>query len=123
MWGSDVDTYMMGLAPRGRREVVASQATLQALAEDETWIETWSGARLPAATAAGRHHARGSLHGVAHARRPLAVESAEAYAARFPGRGYELWSNEAMTGVQQLEAIERDGLTDSSPVKEDTPPG
>ncbi len=61
--------------------------------------------------------------GVAYVRRPLPAKSAESYAARYPRRGYELWRKEAITSVRLINAVERAGLTNSSPVREITPRG
>jgi hypothetical protein len=58
------------------------------------------GARMPAATVAMAPR-RDGLRRHRGAKRPLPVQSAQAYLARFPPRSCVLWANERKTGDLQ----------------------
>lgn len=98
------------------REVLSNYWTIIALAEGGTWKETLQGFRFPAGWLSSD-----GFHGLWL--KPLPVISAQAYRARFPQSRCWLWENEKKTGQQLLEAMERDGLMDASPLSERTPPG
>lgn len=82
------------------------------IGEAQTWKETITGSRLPDAEIQ---------------RKKNAVKSAAASLAEYrqirPKGSCDLWTGEKATGVRLVEAEEREGLDDTSPIIELTPPG
>lgn len=99
-------------------EVVSFQWVVEELAEAQTWKETLSGCRMPAATIATVYPQREDCW-----EKPLPMESVEAFQIRHPGKSCRLWVNEKKTGLRLLHAFERQGLVDQTPVRQITPSG
>ena len=91
---------------------------VEQIAEAQTWKETFSGCRFPAATIA-----TGFLQREDCRAKPLPIESVEAFKIRRPKKSCLLWLNEWKTGRRLLDFVEREGLVDTSPVREITPSG
>jgi hypothetical protein len=105
----------MARMPDGR-EVLSDFWAIEALAEGETWVEMLGGARVPATEATPDQ-------GWRRVKKPLPLCSTQEYRGRFPSHRFTLWNNEDTAGIKLLSALERDGLTDTAPVRELTPPG
>ncbi len=134
--GSERNAFLTRL-PDGRERVVRLWAA-EALAEGATWAEMRDGARRPVLAGAGAAMAARRSDGqrrqqqqqqqeqrrrCSGAERLLLVQSAQAFRVRFPRRSCGLWANERKTGVCLLGAVQRAGLTDTTPLRELTPPG
>lgn len=99
-------------------EAFSYQWAVEELAEARMWKETWSGCRMPAATIAAGYLQREDCW-----EKPLPIESVEAFKIRHPRKSCRLWVNERKTGLRLLHAFERQGLVDTSPVRQITPSG
>ena len=100
-------------------DVLSFQWVVEDLVEAQTWKETFSGCRLPAATMATGYFQRREDCWA----KPLPIESVEAFKIRRPLASCHLWVNERKTGLRLLDAVERQGLVDTSPVRQITPSG
>lgn len=97
-------------------EVLSYAWAIEALAEGENWVETSQGFRLPASLLRKAEPA-------VYIEKRLPIESTEVWRDRNPRKHCPLWHNEKMAGVRLLKAERRDNLTDSTPVREETPAG
>lgn len=100
------------------QEFFSFQWAIDELVEAQTWKETLNGCRMPAATIATDYFQREDCW-----EKPLPIESVEALKFRIPTLSCRLWWNERKTGLRILHAFERQGLVDTSPVREITPSG
>jgi hypothetical protein len=119
----DPDAYLTRTADG--RELLSFLWAIEALAEGETWVEMREGVRVPAAAAAAAATVAGIGVGGLRwgAKRALPLRSAQEYHERFPRRSCALWANERKTGITLLGATQRDGLIDTTPLREQIPPG
>lgn len=108
-------TYLIRL-PDGQELMTAARGDMADLAEGQTWRETITGTRLPAAISDGLEKGK-------HLTKPVPTISPSGYQRMYPGRSCNWWINDAATGTSTISAIEREGLMDTSPVLATAPPG
>lgn len=116
IWHSERNSVLIR-TPEGV-EGLSAPWTLETLAEDEIWEETTNGSRFPA-----EFQSDEDWQTQGYSKRELPLETVDAYRGRFPKRACGLWEDEKKAGVSLLGPVERDSLTDISPVVEMTPPG
>ena len=114
--GSRTDYYLTR-TPEGH-DVLSSLWGVDNLAEAQTWEETFSGCRMPAALIATDHFQREDCWA-----KPLPIESEEAFKIRYPKNSCNLWPNEEMTGQRLLSPFEVYGLMGRWSLNEITPSG
>lgn len=111
--GTQMDSFLIR-TPEGH-EFLSYPHVIETLAEGHLWREIGSGFRVPAAVL----EARSTIY----AEKDLPVCGTEAWKAKYPRRSCMLWQNEQSTGVKLLEAEKREGLSDTTPMREKTPAG
>lgn len=116
IWPSQ-STSVLTRTPEGI-EGLSSPGVIEILAEDEIWKETTNGSRFPADLQSAE-----GWETQGYSKKELPLETVDSYRGRNPRKSCALWANESKTGFPLLSAVERDGLTDTSPVIEITPPG
>lgn len=109
--------HLLLRAPEGH-DVICSRTEAENLAEAQTWQETFSECRMPAAT--DTDDFQRDQHGWA---KPLSAESIETFKLRSPAVHCQLWVNEEKTGQRLLHAFEYPGLIDRPAANEITPNG
>ncbi|KAK2762728.1 hypothetical protein FQN54_000902 [Arachnomyces sp. PD_36] len=116
IWPSDRNSVLTR-TPEGIQGLSASWV-IEIFAEDEIWKETTNGSRIPAGLLSAEDwETQGYL------KMELPLESESAWREGSGKRTCALWVNEKKAGVPLLDTVEREGLTDTSPVVELTPPG
>lgn len=100
------------------QEVLSSEWAVEQIAEGQTWKETMSGCWMPAAAIETQGFRRGG-----GGAKPLPLLDLAIHRDRDPQWSCPLWHNERETGLRLLHAVQREGLTDQSPVSEITPDG
>lgn len=119
MKGFDKDSWLwLTRTPEGL-EVFSHLWAIEILAEGETWKETHTGSRFPSVMLARQEY----RDGVRYIVKNLPFTTAETYRSLAPRQLCRLWYHEEMTGMPLLWATERNGLVDTTPLKELTPPG
>ncbi|MCJ1357953.1 MAG: hypothetical protein MMC33_007950 [Icmadophila ericetorum] len=104
------------------REIISHLWITEALAEGGLWKDSMIGSRLPNEVMARDISEFGAC--VEKDLETPSRENRELFETTFiQRRGFCLWENESATGLKLLDAMKREGLTDTTPIREITPAG
>lgn len=116
MPGKDFRFILLTRLPDGQELMTANHGALAVLAEGQTWKETVTGTRLPAAIS-------DDLEKGKHLMKSAPTISLSEYRKISPKGSSIWWRNDAVSGTSTVSAIKREGLMDRSAVLAITLPG